>query len=277
MEDKYIQRNTFFADLHKAFSFSLLFAVLGISLCFCFDNWQDLIGSFHNPHIYDEYSTTCVHYFIFNSFSFGGVFMNYFSCLLAAVPYAANYSLEKQGGMVIYKISRCGGKNYAFSKLLTASLSGGAVMLLGGLIFIFALSTYLPLVTPNELLTHQVFPYFKELSSGSGLSYFIIILYLASLSGALWASVGMCISAYLPNPYVAVCSPMIIRFSLVEVGRLARIPDAFRLDRLINARGILYSEAATLAIITVIISLVWWICYRLFSKGIQASLDGGIR
>lgn len=273
MEDKRTIKNTILSDMKTAFRPPLFFAIVGVVLCFCIDNWGDLVGSFHNPNLYSEYSVTCVHYFFFNSISFGGVFMGYLSCMLSAVPFATNYSHEFKGGITIYRMTRCGRKVYAQSKILTSALSGGLVMILGGSIFILILSTYLPLVTPSKLIEAQEFPYYSALSVGNGIPYFIIILYILFLSGAFWSSVGMCISAYYPNPCVAVCSPMIVRFLLVEVGRLAKLPAALRVDKLLNASAVFFSEPITLITLTLLVIFICWICFTLFYKRVAERLE----
>lgn len=273
MEDKRIQTNIITADLRKAFSFPFIIAVLGIVICFCFDNMGDLKNSFYNPNIYSKDSTTCVHYFFFNAFSFGGVFVDYFACMLSALPFAANYSNEYLGGIRIYKITRCGRKTYARSKMIVAALSGGAVMVLGGSLFVLILATYLPLVTPNKLLESQWIPYYSALATGNGFSYFVIVLYIMFLSGWLWASVGMCVSAFMPNPYVAVCAPMIIDFLFVEIGRLTKLPYGIRFDVMLKARGIICSESITLIVITLTVLALWYFCYRLFLWRVSEGLD----
>lgn len=273
MADRQVRKNTIFADMREVLRFPFVIAILGIVVCFCFDNWETLKACINNPIIYGENSSICVLYFFFNSFSFGGVFTGYFSSLLAAVPFAANYSHEHQGGMTAYKITRSGKRTYAFSKIFVAALSGGTVMLIGSAIFIAALSAFFPLVTTTALLDFQAFPYAGVLSTGNGGLYFAVALYLAFISGALWGCCGICISAFFPNQYVAICSPMFVCFLIVEVGRLANLPDWLRLDRMLNARGLLFSEPITLIALAVLIVAIGFLCFKLFLRRVTERLD----
>ena len=268
MVDETSGKNILKADLRGTINISFFIAVLGIALCFCLDNWETLKVS---PN--SKGSSLCVFYFFFNSYSFGGVFMAYFSSLLAALPFAARYSHEYRGGLYIYAISRCGKRRYARSKLLAAGLSGGATMFLGGLIFIIVLATYLPIITPSRLKDFQGMPYYNALANGSGLGYFAATLYLSFLSGVLWGCVGMCVSAFLPDPYVAICAPMVLNFIFVEFGRLTGLPPSLRLDLLLRARGSFISDAVTLALLTLLVFSLCWLFYRLFLRRVSLGLE----
>ena len=150
MEGKTILLRTVRADLKVGFGLSFLFSVFGIVLCFCFDNWQDLQNFFINPLINKDKTSVCVMYYFFNSFSFGGVFTEYFSAIMSAIPFATNYCQENAGGMEIYKYTRCGKVIYARSKFLVTSILGGLTASLGGLIFILLLASYIPINTPEQ-------------------------------------------------------------------------------------------------------------------------------
>lgn len=269
MEDKTLFRRTVYADLKMGLGIPFLLAVLGVALGFCFDNWEDLRTSFHNPLIYGEGSVACVMYYFFNSFSFGGVFSEYFAAIMAAIPFAANFCQETEGGMTIYKISRCGSRAYVRSKFLVASLLGGLTLFLGGLLFILSLTTYLPIVTPGKLFESQWIPFYQALSHGNGALYLVIVLYISFLGGALWGSVGLCASAFFTNSYVAICTPFIFRFVLVQIGRLLKIPNGLRLDMLLCARGTFHSDAVTLAITTAAVLALIFLCCRLFTRRVE--------
>lgn len=263
------------SDIRQGFGISFLFAVAGIVICLCFDSWETLKATINNPLIYGEYATICVLYFYFNAISFGGVFSHYMLSILAALPFAANYSIEQQNGAVVYRILRSSKRNYCSTKILVSAICGGLTVCIGCLLFILALSTYLPLITSQKVLELSAVPYACTLSIGGGVPYFVISLYLAFLRGALYSSVGMCVSAFLPNPYIAVCSPMIFEFFLVECGRLLRLPAALRLDLILSARGTLFSDSATLVIVTVVVLSIIILCFKLFSARCERRLTYG--
>jgi len=275
MEDKLVQGSMLRSDIRRGFGISFLLAVIGIVICLCFDSLETLKATINNPLIYGENASICVLYFYFNAISFGGVFSHYMLSILAALPFAANYSMEQQSGAVIYRMLRGSRKNYCSTKILVSAISGGMALFTGCLVFILGLSTYLPLTTPRQILELSGLPYASALTVGGGSPYFAIALYLAFLRGALYGSVGMCVSAFLPNPYVAVCAPMIFEFILVECGRLLRLPAALRLDLILLARGTLFSDAATLAIVTVVVCAIIILCFQLFSVRCERRLAYG--
>lgn len=260
-------------DLQQAFRLPFFLSVIGLVLCFCFDNWTSLENSIGNPLVYSENSITCVHYFFFNSFSFGGVFISYFACLLSAIPFSTSYCIEQYGGITTYKTARCGKRQYALSKILVSALSGGAVFSVGSLIFILGLSTYLPLVTSQKLEESVWIPYYNALAAGNGVPYFMIMLYITFLSGALWSCFGLCISAFFPSPYIAACSPLIIRFLIVQIGRILKLPDNMRIDRIMTARGTVCSDIVTLILLTSVVILLIRLCYKLFLDRMSRRLE----
>lgn len=275
MEDKLVRGNMLRSDIRRGFGISFLVAVAGIVVCLCFDSLGTLGATINNPLIYGEYSTICVLYFYFNAISFGGVFCHYMLAILAALPFAASYSIEQQSDAVVYRILRSSKKNYCSTKILVSAISGGLAVTTGCLLFILALSTYLPLITPQKVLELSDFPYAYALRIRGGIPYFVIGLYLAFLRGALYSSVGMCVSAFLPNPYVAVCAPMIFEFFLVEIGRLLRLPAALRLDLILVARGTFISDSATLVIVTAVVFFIIILCFQLFSIRCERRLTHG--
>lgn len=273
MEDK-VFLNNLYADMKAAFRASFWVAVLGIALCFCMDNWSDLMALFTATNIYGKSSVFYVHYYVFNAYSFGGVFVGYFACMLAAVPYATSYSCDEYGGITIYIVQRTALKNYAKSKILATAFSGGMAFLLGTVLFIFPLLFFLPVVTPQKLLESQDFPYYFALQSGSGICYIIIILGMTFLSGALSSCVGLCVSAWYPNACVAICAPLLFQLVLVEIGRLFCFPSGVRLDRILKARGVFISDGLTLFITPLVVLGLCYACYRLFLHRIANRIEG---
>lgn len=257
------------ADFKMGLKLPFLLAVFGVVLGFCFDNWQDLRNFFVAPLISGGKPSICVMYYFFNSFSFGGVFSEYFATIMAAIPFGTNYCQETEGGMCIYKISRCGKNAYARSKFLAASILGGTTLSLGGLIFILALAAYLPLVTPEQIFETSWVPFSQALTIGNGWPYFAIVLCVSFLGGALWGSVGLCTSAYFPSRYAAVCAPFIFRFVMVQLGRLINLPDGLRLDLLLEARVTNHSDIVTFIVTAAFVLALIFLCYRLFCMKLE--------
>lgn len=263
---------TAIADFKLGLKVPFLLAILGVTLGYVFDNWLDLQISINNPIIYSDDSPICILYYVYNSFSFGGVFTAYFSITMAAVPFAANYCSEHDGGLSIYKISRCGCRTYVRSKFLVTSILGGMTTFLGCLLFMLLLGTYLPIVTLEKMRESQGIPFFHALTIGGGTLYLAIILYISFLGGALWGSVGLWISGYFTSNYVAVCAPFLVRFVFVQIARILELPDALRLDRMLSARVTVFSDSVTLILTTAIVLALILLCCHLFSQKVERNI-----
>ena len=266
---------TFLADLRLGLRLRFILSILGVVLCFWFDNMEGLRHGIHNPMTEAENSVNCVMYYFFNSYSFGGVFSQYIAPMLAVVPLACSYCTEKQGRMALYKVTRCGQKAYVRSKFLGASLLGGTTLAAGGTLFILALHSFLPIVTPQKILESDWIPYYKALITGDGIAYLVIVLYLSVRSGCLWSSAGLCVSAFIPSTYGAVCAPFVLGFFLCQGGRLLHLPPALRLDLLLCARGTVGSDAVTLLTVTAAVLGLIWLMEIIFGKQIKRGLRDG--
>lgn len=272
MKDKSNFIRTVIADLKLGLKVPFILAILGVTLGYVFDNWMDLQISINNPLINNDESPICVLYYVYNSFSFGGVFTAYFSIIMAAIPFAANYCSEQDGGLSIYKISRCGCRAYVRSKFLVTSALGGMTVFLGCLLFMVILGTYLPIITLEKLHESQGIPFYHALTVGNGALYLVIILYISFLGGALWGSVGLWISGYFTSSYVAVCAPFLVRFVFVQVARILQLPDELRLDRMLSARVTILSDFVTLILTTAIVIVLILLCCHLFSKQVERNI-----
>lgn len=237
-------------ELKRVFHLPFLVGIVGTAVCFYLDELEFIKMTINNPLVFTEGSVSCVLHYITGSYTFGGVFCSYLMPIFAAFSYSVSYCTEENNHMVSYKIARSGKKQYSFAKVLTTAVSGGLTTLLGMLFFAIALSTYLPLTTLQYIEESQILPFGSLLSRNGGLTFLMVVMYLITLSGALWAEAGLWVSAYLPNPYVALCFPMIFKFLMVQTGRLLRLPDAIRLDRLLSLNGRLMSDETTLVVVT---------------------------
>lgn len=268
MRNKSAFVRTVCTDFKLGFGCFFLLAVLGVTLGYVFDNWQDL------SLIFSPQGRMCITYYIFNAFSFGGLFTEDFASALAALPFAANYCQELSGGMVPYKMPRCGQRAYTHSKFVVAPILGGLTVAAGTLVFMLLLATRLPIITERKLSQMLSFPYGSWLTVAGGWPYLAAILYLSFLGGALWASAGLCCSAFFPSPYVAVCAPFILKFMLTQIGRQLKLPGELRLELLLEARATIYSDAVTLIVLTAVILALNALLCHIFTRRVERRIYG---
>lgn len=259
------------ADFKRALRLPMLFAILAVIMGFVFDNYSELTFWAQGSE------TVSVFYYYFNSVSFGGMFSSYLFPLIAALPFAAECAEQRRSGMTLYLVNRSGVKNYGILKMLTAALSGGLALCLGGMIFVAVLSVRLQLVNPGDLAEHAGWmPYYSLLASGNGITYFFAAWYLLFLTGALYASAAMCVSAFTTDRYVVIASPFLAAFLTVQFARLLKIPDAARLDRLLCGRAQWGSEPVSLLLAGIVIALIVAGLTLVFCRHMKGVLQNGL-
>lgn len=247
----------------------------GVVCCLCLDSWNTLQYVILHPEAAQLDSTMCVLYFYFNAVSFGGVYSRYFTAILVSIPFSAVYSIEENNNFVVYKVVRLGKKKYNLYNIGFAAASAGAVMLIGRILFPCVLSIFLPIATPTFIESMNGLPFHELLQTDNVTGYFAVLSYLALLKGIILGSIGMCVSAFLPNAYIAICSPMLFEFLMVEINRLLMLPSSFRLDMIFCGRGIFISNNLTLVVSTVATILVVTFCYKIFGNRVERRIENG--
>lgn len=162
-------------------------------------------------------------------------------------------------------IMRSGNLTYVLSKYISCVIAGGLVLALGELLFVFSLAFRFPLVSENssalELYSHATDVYFISgaLIEGKYVAAFAIYAFLAFVFGALWSGVGITVSAFITDNYVASFSPFIIWF--ISSGSL---PDNLRTEVYLrgnyNFGGVAKSLAVAFiyfAAVTVLLGIVF--------------------
>jgi membrane protein len=259
-------------ELKRIFRLPFFIGIVSSAACFYLDELEFIKMAINNPMVFEEGSVACVLHYITASYTAGGVFCSYLLPIFVSLSYSVSYCTEENNHMVGYIIFRSGKRKYGYAKTLTATISGGLTALVGSLLFVIVLSTRLPLTTPQYIVESQILPFSSLLSHGGGLLYLLVVIYLIALSGALWSEAGMWISAYLPNPYVVLSFPMLLKFLMVQTGRLLRLPDALRLDYLLSANARFFSDGITLVVVTfAVVGIV-----VLMGRDFQSKIEGRI-
>lgn len=116
-------------------------------------------------------------------------------------------------------VLRSGKLNYTLSKFLSCVFTGGITLFLGVALFISILSLKFPLVTENssnvEFYIRSADNYFtgELIKNDNYIGFFGAFAFLAFLFGALWSAVGICVSAFITDKYVASFSPYVIWYT----------------------------------------------------------------
>ncbi len=116
-------------------------------------------------------------------------------------------------------VLRSGKLSYTLSKYLSCVVTGGLTLALGLVLFILIMRIKFPFIaeessylesyirSSNTMFTGKI------LEGGHYFGFFAVQTLLAFLFGALWSSVGICLSAFITDKYVASFSPYIIWYA----------------------------------------------------------------
>lgn len=166
---------------------------------------------------------------------------NMLSMMLIGVPlaYSACFASELSNSYFRPAIIRSSINSYAISKCTATTLSGGASGALGSIMFIIHLLIREPYTAYEDCLmimgdvtvesTRKYFGRFGDLISLGGerfgeALYLAAWVYLVFLVSMLFAVLGLCVSAYIPNKYAACASPFLLCFVINRVALLFNIP-----------------------------------------------------
>lgn len=257
-------------SFYQTLSYRTGILIVAIAFCICLDTWNQL------PFLWmGDRNSMAVYYYIFNSLTFGGQYVPYLVPMLSVTAYTTSYYKESSTGMDAFIIGRLGSrKKYAVSKLVTASISGGIISVIGFLLFILAANRFQPLYHSDFDVEASGFPYFKFLSTGNGVGYFIIIFYLIFLNSILWNTIALVCSAYFNNAYVTISSPLLLSYFLKRIYTYLQIPDELRLDFWLSARIIYVSDRVTLMLSTLSVLFIVGICSYFFVRKINLQNGG---
>lgn len=132
-------------------------------------------------------------------------------------------------------VLRSGKLRYTLSKYVSCVVAGGLTLAVGLVIFIMILRVKFPLISEDssylELYVHSSDSIFtgELLKSGHYIGFFAVQALLAFLFGALWSAVGICMSAFITDKYVATFSPYVVWYTLRGV-----LPAFLRTERIFN-------------------------------------------
>lgn len=145
--------------------------------------------------------------------------------LFAALPFTANFAAEWQSGVTRYCVIRDGSKKYAISNGLfcvgTSFLTVFIGIMLFAGVFSFWITFYKPDPNPKGL------PFGVLLDNGLPWLYLMIKVFIFSCSVSMWCVMGMFFSAFFPNKYVALCSPLVASYVIERI--TINFPDAANL------------------------------------------------
>lgn len=257
----------FRSEAKRALNIGVLIGIIGVCFSICFDSWNDLVQGLHSQK-------GTVHYFFANS-SWGGVCRTYFLPIFATLPFATSFFKDYNSRSLVYIISREGKRNYCIIKYIVNAICGGLVVAVAtGLLFLM-LSTQFPVTDISEQGATISDRFHSWIAVNHPYQYGMIEIISGFLRGTIWASISLYTSIYISDLLVIIISPYMFSFGFVQLCRLLRIDDRYRLDKLLTGNMVIHSSVYTIGVCTIVIIVLVSMIGLLFVKKVLREMEDG--
>lgn len=207
---------------------------------------------------------------------FFGMYMG-MSSMVASIAFGLEFLEEWKSGVASHIIKNMGLKKYAFVYSVLTTLSGGTMLLIGYLLYVWYMSVHIELFNIDAVNTDmQSIIYAYTLEDSRGLQFIIIMAMLMFLFGAISALIALCISTLTENKYIVIFSPYLFYRGYIEISKIICLEDKYRLDYYITGRqniGRNFIEFNFIILFLLIILII--IGQYIFGKGVRRRLING--
>lgn len=248
--------------------------LLKADLCRAFRSHGFWLGAFFSAGILlygasqNSYSNSnAVHTFVY-AFVWGNVVQLFF--LADSMAFSASFASDWQSGFYRYVIARSRVLEYALSKCITTAISSGASVVTGCAAFIIFICIISPEVVPDAAMIYSEIPIFEDfLYADLPLLFFFAYLFIIFMQAAFFGVLGLCISGYFPNKYVAYVSPFVLGFTANQLANALGLPAS--LDPVKMAMGRLFGvkPAVIIAWEFAYFTLLIILCSALFIRRVK--------
>lgn len=198
--------------------------------------------------------------------------------LSGTFAYAASFCIDWQTRFAFSIIIRSRKTAYALSKCITTAVTGGLAVAIGAAVFIGYVCAVQPNILPEAIHIEMEFSnqaFGDLLVKGEAAFFFLSYLYIIFLQAFFFSSLGLMISAYMPNKYVAYISPFALSFMLNQIANVFKLPiwlDPVKLSTAsilgTKASIILWMATGTFISLTII-------CHILFIRRVKRRIANG--
>lgn len=150
-------------------------------------------------------------YYINGVHTFGS--FDLFAPVIAAAPCSAAFYNDFGSGYCKFILPRTSRIKYLLSKVFICGITGGlAVFLPNFILFVYLLTFGKPHSSDMNILQGSILGGIEY--ANNGLNVIMILLLLSFLFGSAWSLIGLTVSAFIPNKYVALVAPFMIYFAM---------------------------------------------------------------
>lgn len=243
----------------------MLVSIVGIIVCICFDSWNDLINGL-------KMNIGTVHYFFQNS-AFGGVCRSYLLPVFITIPFSFSFCREYNSNIFPFIVAREGKREYCIIKYTVNALAGGiAAAAATGILFVFLASQF-PIIDEVDETIVMADRFHYWIAMHHPYQYGIIEVLNGFLSGVLWSSIALCVSAYIPNSIVTMTSPYFASFVFAHGFRLLGIDNRYWFTKWLTGYSIIGSSTETLVLSAIVIAVLSAVLFIIFYKRIMRRIE----
>lgn len=131
--------------------------------------------------------------------------------IVGALPFTANFSDEWNSMITTSCITRKSVRKYAVSNVVMCCISSLATIFIGMMLFCAIYSIFIPFYVPES---GSIFPPYDVLPPLLGLMAKTIVF---SASCAVWAVMGLMLTAFFPSKYIAICAPFVFSYAIERI------------------------------------------------------------
>lgn len=148
--------------------------------------------------------------------------------ILAALPFAANFSDEWNCMITTGCVSRTGARRYAVINAVMCYISALSTVFIGTMLFSLVYSGFYPMYCPGT--GSASFPYGMFTLQGLPLLDLAFTTFVFAANCAMWAVMGLMLTAFFPSKYIAICSPFVFSYAVERI--TLNFPDNLNLMNL---------------------------------------------
>lgn len=191
-----------------------------------YESWREAVNSGNpnfDPMFYNAFDA-------FLSARFG--FISLLAPLLAALPFADSFALDKTSQFMRLTLPRAGRRRYMVTRLIVNAIAGGVVLVIPHLALYAATLLLLPqgLTTPEVYMQQRMIVQgpWEDIYTINPHLYLWIMMGLSFVFGCVYATIGLAAGCLTENRYVAVAAPLLAyiigSFLLGAMGLSAMLP-----------------------------------------------------
>ena len=148
--------------------------------------------------------------------------------ILAALPFAANFSDEWNCMITTGCVSRTGARKYAVTNVVMCYISALSAVFIGTMLFSLVYSGFYPMYRPGT--GSDSLPYGIFTVQGFPMLDLAFSTFVFSANCAMWSVMGLMLTAFFPSKYIAICSPFVFSYAVERI--TLNFPDNLNLMNL---------------------------------------------